>query len=328
MATKLYPLKFKPILMQKVWGGERLKQYYRHDTPAMSNVGETWDVVAMDNERDSEVINGFLEENTLSELLEVYMGDLVGDAIYEKYGNYFPLMVKLIDATDRLSVQVHPNDELAGKHDEPAGKTEMWYVMKAEPGAQLMMGFKRQVCEEELHDMCHDGSVEDVLQSYDVKAGDVFFIPAGMVHAIGKGCLMLEIQQASDTTYRMYDYMRKDINGKYRQLHIHESLEAIDYENWMGRKVGYEVKPNEPVSLVECDKFTVNLIELDKPKEYEIAAIDSFILLTCAEGHVTLQYDGDYLTLADGETVLIPAEMTSLIIVPTVKTRLIETYIR
>lgn len=325
---KLYPLKFKPMLMQKVWGGERLRQYYRHDTPLMSNVGETWDVVAMDDERDSEVINGFLEQNTLSELIEVYMGDLVGEAVYEKYGNYFPLMVKLIDATDRLSVQVHPNDELAHEKGEPAGKTEMWYVMKAEPGAQLMMGFRRQVSADELHDMCHDGSVEDVLQSYDVKAGDVFFIPAGMVHAIGKGCLMLEIQQASDITYRMYDYMRKDINGQYRQLHIHESLESIDYGSWQGRKVGYEARANEPVTLVECDKFTVNLIELDKPKEYDIAAVDSFILLTCAEGHVTLQFDGDYLTIADGETVMIPAEMNSLVLVPTVKSRLIETYIQ
>lgn len=325
---ELYPLKFRPILMQKVWGGERLKQYYRHDKPEMSKVGETWDVVALDEERDSEIINGFLQGNTLSELVEVYMGDLVGDKVYEKYGNYFPLMVKLIDAADRLSVQVHPNDELAHEYDEPAGKTEMWYVMKAEAGAQLMMGFNRQVCEEELHDMCHNGSVENVLQCYNVSAGDVFFIPAGMVHAIGKGCLMLEIQQASDVTYRMYDYLRKDINGQYRQLHIHESLEAIDYENWQGRKVGYELKTNEPVPLIECDKFVVNLIDLDKPKEYEIAAIDSFILLTCAEGHVTLQYEGDYQTITDGETVMIPASMNSLVLVPTVKSRLLETYIQ
>lgn len=325
---ELYPLKFRPMLMQKVWGGERLKQYYRHDKPEMSKVGETWDVVALDEERDSEVVNGFLQGNTLSELVEVYMGDLVGDKVYERYGNYFPLMVKLIDAADRLSVQVHPNDELAHEYDEPAGKTEMWYVMKAEVGAQLMMGFNRQVCEEELHDMCHNGSVENVLQCYNVRAGDVFFIPAGIVHAIGKGCLMLEIQQASDVTYRMYDYLRKDINGQYRQLHIHESLEAIDYENWQGRKVGYELKTNEPVPLIECDKFVVNLIDLDKPKEYEIAAIDSFILLTCAEGHVTLQYEEDYQTITDGETVMIPASMNSLVLVPTVKSRLLETYIQ
>jgi len=317
----LYPLKFKPLLHEKVWGGERIKRIYRHDVPKMEHVGEAWDVVALNDENDSEVINGFLEENTLSELTEVYMGDLVGDRVYEKYGNEFPLIVKVIDAADRLSVQVHPNDELAERKGEVGGKEEMWYVLDAEPGANVLLGFTQEVTAEQLRQMSKDGTVESVLQRFDVKKGDVFHIPAGVVHAMGKGCLILEIQQSSDVTYRMYDY------GRGRELHLDDALEAIDYEHWQGRKVGVQPRLNEDVNLVKSDKFVVNIIEIDKAKEYELAEVDSFVILTCAEGHVTVKWDGDYLTLVDGETLMVPAEMDSLLLVPTVKSKIIETYI-
>lgn len=318
---KLYPLKFKPLLRQKVWGGERIKNIYRHDKPKMNHVGETWDIVAFNEDDDSEVINGFLAENTLSELVEVYMGNLVGDRVYEKYGNEFPLIVKVIDAADRLSVQVHPDDQMAERKGETGGKEEMWYVLDAEPGASLLLGFTQEVTPEQLRVMSENGTVENVLQRFDVKKGDVFHIPTGVVHAIGKGCLILEIQQASDVTYRMYDY------GRGRELHLDDALEAIDYEHWQGRKVGVLSRLNEDVNLVKSDKFTVNIIEIDKPKEYELAEVDSFVILTCAEGHITVKWDDDYLTLVDGETLMIPAEMDSLMLVPTVKSKIIETYI-
>lgn len=317
----LYPLKFKPLLYQKVWGGERIKSIYRHDKPKMDHVGEAWDVVALNDENDSEVINGFLEENTLSELLEVYMGDLVGDKVYEKYGNEFPLIVKVIDAADRLSVQVHPNDEVAAAKGKVSGKEEMWYVLDAEPGANLLLGFTQPVTARQLRQMSEDGTVESVLQRFDVKKGDVFHIPAGIVHAIGKGCLMLEIQQSSDVTYRMYDY------GRPRELHLDDALDSIDYEHWQGRKVGVQPRLNEDVNLVKSDKFVVNIMELDKAKEYELCEVDSFVILTCAEGHVTVKWEGDYLTLVDGESLLVPAEVDSLLLVPTVKSKIIETYI-
>jgi len=317
----LYPLKFKPLLYQKVWGGERIKRIYRHDEPKMDHVGESWDVVALNEDSDSEVINGFLAENTLSELLEVYMGDLVGDKVYEKYGNEFPLILKVIDATDRLSVQVHPNDEVAAAKGRVSGKEEMWYVLDAEPGANLLLGFTQPVTKEQLRQMSMDGTVESVLQRFEVHKGEVYHIPAGVVHAIGKGCMMLEIQQSSDVTFRMYDY------GRPRELHLDDALDSIDYEHWQGRKVGVQPRLNEDVNIVKSDKFIVNIIEIDKPKEYELAEVDSFVILTCAEGHVTVKWDGDYLTLVDGESLMVPAEMDSLLLVPTVKSKIIETYI-
>lgn len=317
----LYPLKFKPLLHEKVWGGARIKSIFRHDKPKMRSVGESWDVVALDDANDSEVINGFLAENTLSELTEVYMGDLVGDKVYEKFSNEFPLIVKVIDAADRLSVQVHPNDEVAERKGEAGGKDEMWYVLDAEPDAYVLLGFTQQISADELRKMCVDGTIEQVLQRFSVKKGDVFHIPAGVVHAIGKGCLILEIQQASDVTYRLYDY------GRRRELHIDDALEAIDYENWRGRKIGVHSKLNEVVNLVKSDNFVVNLIEIDKPKNYELTVLDSFVVLTCAEGHVTIKWNDDYLTLVDGESLMIPAEVDSLLLVPTVKSKLIETYL-
>lgn len=318
---KLYPLKFKPLLREKVWGGERIRNIYRHDKPKMNHVGEAWDVVALNEDDDSEVINGFLAENTLSELIEVYMGDLVGDKVYERYGNEFPLLLKVIDAADTLSVQVHPDDAMAERKGEIGGKEEMWYVLDAEPGANVLLGFTQEVSPEQLRQMSEEGVVENVLQRFDVKKGDVFHIPAGVVHAIGNGCLILEIQQASDVTYRMYDY------GRGRELHLDDALEAIDYEHWQGRKVGVQSRLNEDVNLVKSDKFVVNIIEIDQPKEYELGEVDSFVVLTCAEGHVTVKWDDDYLTLVDGETLMIPAEMDNLMLVPTVKSKIIETYI-
>lgn len=317
----LYPLKFKPLLREKVWGGERIKNIYRHDKPKMEHVGESWDVVALNEDDDSEVINGFLAENTLSELIEVYMGDLVGDRVYEKYGNEFPLIIKVIDAASKLSVQVHPDDAMAERKGEIGGKEEMWYVLEAEPGASVSLGFNQEVMPEQVRRMSIEGTIDKAMRQFDVKKGDVFHIPAGTVHAIGNGCLILEIQQASDITYRLYDY------GRGRKLHLDEAVEAIDYEHWQGRKVGVQPKLNEDVNLVKSDKFVVNIIEIDKAKEYELAEVDSFVIMTCVEGHVTVKWDEDYLTLVDGETLMVPAEVDSLMLIPTVKSRILETYI-
>jgi mannose-6-phosphate isomerase len=324
--NKLYPLKFKPILRQKLWGGDRIQNIYRHNEPKLDQVGESWDVSAMDDD-DCEVINGWLEGNSLADLVEVYMGDLVGDKVYEQYGSEFPLLLKIIDANDNLSIQVHPNDELAEEEHGLSGKTEMWYVLDAEKDAYIILGFNRYVSKSEYIERVATGHLEEVLQKYPVKKGDVYFIPAGMVHSIGKGCLIMEVQQASDLTYRIYDFNRKDADGNLRELHTELAQRAIDYENWQGRKITLQPAQNGMVNLVECPYFQVNEMQVDKPKEYDLAPVNSFVLLSCVEGHVTLKWEDDYLTLTDGETVLIPAEMNSLYIVPTVNTKLLETYI-
>ena len=237
------------------------------------------------------------------------------------------MLLKIIDANRDLSIQVHPNDELAEEEHGLNGKTEMWYVLDAEDDAHIILGFNRYVSKAEYIERLATGNLEEVLQKYPVRRGDVYFIPAGMVHSIGKGCLIMEVQQASDITYRIYDYNRKDADGNLRELHTELAQKAIDFENWQGRKISLQPAQNGIVNLVQCPYFQVNEMQIDKPKEYDLAPINSFVLLSCVEGHVTLKWDDDYLTLVDGETVMIPAEMNSLYIVPTVNTKLLETYI-
>lgn len=323
----LYPMKFTPILKDKLWGGNKIKQLYRHSQSDSNTIGESWDVSDIEGD-ESEVENGFLAENTLSDLLAIYMGDLVGDKIYEKYGNLFPLLIKLIDADKQLSIQVHPNDSLAQNlHGEYAnGKNEMWYILEAEEGAYLITGFRCPITPEEYSARIEDGTIENVLEKIYVKKGDAFYIPAGCVHSIGPGCLVLEVQQTSDLTYRIYDFNRLDENGQLRELHTDWALKAIDFENWKNQPIKYHIKPNEMVRLVENDEFVLNLMQITKPQEYEIAIIDSFVILVCLEGHVTCQFGDDYQTLVEGESILIPAEMTSLFLVPTVDSKLIEVY--
>lgn len=323
----MYPLKFTPIQKAKIWGGEKLSHFARHYSKDIKQVGETWDVSGIEGD-ESVVENGFLAGNSLNELVEVYMGDLVGEAVYDRFGNQFPLLVKLIDAQQNLSIQVHPNDELAQKvHNFPSGKTEMWCVLDAAPDAFLIAGFNRPVTKQEYVSLVASNTLESVLQKHPVKKGDIFFIPAGCVHAIGAGCVILEIQQTSDLTYRIYDYNRLE-NGKPRELHTDLAIEAIDFEHWENQKIQIHSSKNDVLKVVECDYFVANEIILDKSQEYDLAPINSFVLLSVIEGHLRCQYDDDYVTITDGETILIPAEMDSLLLVPTGEVRILETYIK
>lgn len=324
--SKLYPLKFTPIIKRKVWGGEKIKSIYRHGVTDEANIGESWEIAAMSEEDDSEVINGFLQGNTLSELVEVYMGDLVGDHVYSTFGDSFPLLLKILDAQNQLSIQVHPsadNEEL-----DVCEKNELWYVLQADPEAYVISGFNHEVLEDECLDLLEDGVLEHALRKVPVVKGDVVFVPSGCVHSIGPGCLILEIQQASDTTYRLYDFNRLDTNGQLRQLHIDEALENINWEGWCNDKIDYHVRTNDVTTVLDRPCFTFNIMEIDRPRDYELGLIDSFVILTCVEGHVTIGFDDDYITLTDMESVLIPAEINTLTLVPTVKSRLVETYIK
>ena len=257
------------------------------------------------------------------------MDDLVGNPIYEKFGNFFPLLIKFIDANDKLSVQVHPNDDLAFEEHGTFGKTEMWYIMQANEGAGLYIGFNKELNASELKKIIENNKIEEVLNFVPVKEGDVVFLPAGRIHAIGAGLLIAEIQQTSDITYRLYDWNRVDQNGKPRQLHIEQALKAIDYSFIQEPKINYQILPNNSVELVSCQYFTTNIIEVTTTIEKDYGYIDSFVVLICVKGKVMIEpYLQESVELNIGETILIPEEINNLYIKPFENSTLLEIYIK
>lgn len=326
METSLYPLKFEPILKDKIWGGTRLKtMLYKEISPA-NCCGESWEVSGLVGD-ESMITNGFLAENNLNELLEIYMTELVGEKNYEKYGLGFPLLIKFIDAQDNLSVQVHPNDELAQRKYGQSGKTEMWHVIASEPGSGLYVGFNKTVSKAQFEEAIANGTVEEVLQFYPVQPGDTFMIPAGTVHAIGKGVLLAEIQQPSDITFRVFDWNRLDDEGNSRELHVQEALEAIDFDHQTDNfKVEYQPQLNKTVRLVRSQYFNTSLLEFDQPLNKSFVEIDSFVIYMCLDGQTLLAYGDERERLETGEVVLIPAEMEEVQLLPARKSKVLEVY--
>lgn len=324
----LYPLKFKPIYKEKIWGGNRLATLLHKQPQPPALCGESWEISGV-QDNVSEVSNGFLEGNTIEELMEVYMGDLVGEKVYEKFGVEFPLLIKLIDANDILSVQVHPDDALARKKHHAYGKTEMWYILDAEPGSELIAGFKKPVSSPDFSRHFEQKTFLPLLQVEKVEKGDAFFIPAGTIHAINKGILLAEIQQTSDVTYRLYDWDRTDSNGKPRELHVDLALEAIHYDTAFRSKIEIGKTIRNKSKLAQCPYFVSNLIEFEKPYDFDYSAIDSFVIYMCMEGECRIFYhpDQEAVSCKAGETVLIPAELKEILIEPVKKTKLIEIYI-
>jgi mannose-6-phosphate isomerase len=323
----LYPLKFTPIYKDKIWGGNKIKTVLNKDFGDLPNCGESWELSAVEG-NVSVVSNGFLAGNTIEELIEIYMGDLVGDQVFENFGIEFPLLIKFIDANDDLSVQVHPNDELSKKRHNAFGKTEMWYVMQADPGSKLQSGFNQQVNKETYLEKLENGELLDILNFEEVAAGDVFFIPSGRVHAIGKGILLAEIQQTSDVTYRIYDYDRCDNQGIPRELHTDLSLDAIDFTLFPEYKSHYKPKPNESVELVKCNYFTANLLDLNKGVEKDYNQLDSFVIYMCLEGELVIETESGSETVQQGETILIPATIENVLLKPvSASVKLLEVYI-
>lgn len=323
----LYPLKFTPILKEKIWGGKRIQTLLKHDIGGMERCGESWELSGILDD-ESVVANGFLSENNLNELLEVYLTDLVGEKNYEKFGLGFPLLIKFIDAQDNLSVQVHPDDELAKRKYGQNGKTEMWHVIAAEPGAGLYVGFKQKVSKEQYVEAVASGVLHDLLQFYPVAPGDTFMIPAGTVHAIGKGVLLAEIQQPSDITFRIFDWNRVDEEGNSRELHTEEALEAIHFEENAkgGFKVEYTPELNRTVKLVRSPYFNTNVIEFDQPVKKDFSAIDSFVVYMCLEGRLHLFYGDGHLVVEKGGVVLVPAEIEEVQLLPDGQSKLLEVY--
>lgn len=322
----LYPLKFKPIFKEKIWGGNKIQTLLGKDFLPLSNCGESWEISGVEGEQS--VVNaGNLEENELNELIEVYMGDLVGDAIYEKHGLEFPLLIKFIDSTDWLSIQVHPNDELAKSRHDGNGKSEMWYVLHAEPNAEIIVGFNREMNKETYLKHLKNKTLRDILNVEKVKTGDVFYIPAGRIHAIGPGICLAEIQQTSDFTYRIYDWNRVAENGKSRELHTDLALDAIDFTHYMQFKTTYLLEKNKVVNLVKCPYFTTNLVHLDLSIMLDYTDIDSFVIYICLAGSMSIVSSTSPVALAKGECVLLPASINKVTIVPEKESKFLEVYI-
>ena len=322
----LYPFTFKPILKSVIWGGADICPF-KGITPVQEGIGESWEISHVEG-NVSVVENGSLEGKSLDELIQTYGEKLMGKKVIDRFGKTFPLLIKFIDACDNLSIQVHPDDELARKRHNSFGKTEMWYVVKASADATLYSGFSEQIDAEEYVKRVENNTIMDVLQRYEVNTGDVFFLPAGRVHAIGAGCFVAEIQQTSNITYRIYDYDRRDANGNGRELHTELAKDAIDYTLYPDYRTHYTRKENEKVELVSCPYFTTNLLEYDKPVTRDCSSIDSFVIYICMGGACTIRDDkGNDMYIKQGETVLIPADTESVIISPDANVLLLETYV-
>lgn len=323
----LYPLKFHPILKDKIWGGTRLKNIL--NKPADSDkCGESWEISAVRG-NISKVKNGFLAGNNLLELTEIYMGDLVGDKIYDRFGIEFPLLIKFIDANDILSVQVHPDDNLAMERHKAYGKTEMWYIIEAEKNAEIICGFNREMNRDTYLLHLKNKSLKEILNFEKVRAGDVFFTPSGRVHAVGAGILLAEIQQTSDITYRIYDWDRVDDKGNPREMHTELALDAIDFKFYGNYRTDYDLLLNQTTNIADCKYFTTGLIYFDKPVEKELTLIDSFVIYMCLEGKIDIKYGtGLSESMVAGETVLIPAALKNLSLVPAGTAKAIEVYVK
>lgn len=317
-------LKFTPIFKERIWGGRKMEQTLGKRLPEGRVIGESWELSGVEGDI-SVVSSGALKGNTLQELIEIYMGDLVGDVVYERFGDEFPLLIKLIDAQDYLSIQVHPDDALAEQRHHSYGKTEMWYILDNEPGAQLYLGFNQMVDRDKYIEHLEAGKLEELLKSYAVKPDDAYFIPAGAIHAIGKGIVIAEIQQTSDITYRVYDFNRVDAAGNPRELHTELALDAIDYSDGGNYDVTKEPLVNQVVELTSCPYFETNTILIEGGVERDYTDLDSFVIYICLEGNLTLETEAGVESITKGETVLVPATLDLVKINGSGK--LIETYI-
>lgn len=322
----LYPLKFEPIYKEKIWGGNKIRTHLNKDYGTLSNCGESWEISGVKGDL-SVVASGELKGKSLPDVIDTYGADLVGDSVHKKFGNEFPLLVKFIDANDDLSIQVHPSDEIAKERHNSFGKTEMWYIIQSDPGATLYNGFSEPVTKDQLRQYSTSDEILKILNKESVKSGDVYFLPSGQVHSIGKGILLAEIQQTSDITYRVYDFDRVDNLGKKRDLHIDEALDVIDFEIKSSYKTPINPQLNETTKVVDCDYFTTNLLIIDSPISKNFEAIDSFKIYLGLEGKAELKCGDHSITVTAGESVLIPACFTDITFLPAGNTKLLESYV-
>ncbi|MEZ0184287.1 type I phosphomannose isomerase catalytic subunit [Flavobacterium oncorhynchi] len=321
MKTSLYPLQFEPILKERIWGGEKLKTIL--NKPITSRItGESWELSTVDGDV-SIVSNGELKGKTLMELIAETPNELLGTKVYERFGKQFPLLFKYLDAREDLSIQVHPNDKLAKERHNSFGKTEMWYVMQADADSRIIVGFKENSSKEEYLKHLKDNTLVSILDNVKAKAGDVFFLETGTVHAIGAGLVVAEIQQTSDITYRLYDFDRVDAQGNKRELHVDLALDAINY-NKVNTQKKYDSKINTSNVVVDCPYFTTNFIPLESNTEISKSG-ETFTVYMCIDGSFEIEYDDFKHTYIKGDTVLIPAAARSFVL--NGKASILEIYI-
>lgn len=338
--NSLYPFLFELNLHETVWGGNRLKPLKGLPFCVEDKIGESWEVSAVGGS-ESVLSNGSLRGRKLNEVVEEFKSTLLGESVYKRYGTKFPLLVKFIDAASDLSVQVHPDDEMAHRYRQPYGKTEMWYVIDSKEEGRLYCGFNRTISEDECRKKIEDGSICEDLQVYAVDRGDVFFIPAGRVHAICGGTMIAEVQQSSDVTYRIYDYGRMGLDGTPRQLHTDLAMEALDFRVSESVKSMYDRKLNWPVTITDSPFFMVKLLEINRGYHRKLFKYDSFVIYMCMNGDCTIEILGDKeereesieiksVKLTAGNTCLIPACIANVRLHPNNEvgmTRLLEIYI-
>ena len=304
----LYPLKFTPLFKYRIWGGEKLKTALNKNYTE-ENIGESWEISDVSGD-ETVVADGDLAGKTLRDLTRQFKGDFVGNAVYDKFGEEFPLLIKFIDAKTPLSVQVHPSNEIAKERHNSFGKNEMWYVMQADKNAELIVGFDKKVTREAYKEHLENNTILDVMHHETVKKGDTFYIPTGRVHAIGAGVLLAEIQQTSNITYRIYDYDRVDAKtGEKRELHNDMAIDVLDYKVHKNYKSEYHLEKNISNKLVHSPYFRTNILDINTVVEKDYSKIDSFVIYMCVEGAVNLICERRTYTINEGETLLLPASL-------------------
>ncbi|WP_367773776.1 type I phosphomannose isomerase catalytic subunit [Flavobacterium sp. WC2421] len=321
MNKMVYPLQFDPILKDRIWGGEKLKTIL--NKPIESKItGESWELSTVEGDV-SVIANGEFKGKSLTEVIEELPNEILGTEVHKRFGKQFPLLFKYLDAREDLSIQVHPNDELAKKRHNSFGKTEMWYIMQADPDSRIIVGFKEKSNANEYLEHLKNKTLLSILDDVEVKEGDVFFLETGTVHAIGAGLVVAEIQQTSDITYRIYDFDRVDAQGNTRELHIDLALEAINYDKVEAYR-SYKKDENVSNTIVNCPYFTTNFIPLEDTVNVSKTG-NSFTVYMCVDGEFELEYDMNIYTYKKGDTVLIPAAMDYYVI--TGKASILEIYI-
>ena len=323
----LYPLTFHPVYKDKIWGGHKIRNKLGKDFGELSNCGESWEISGVETD-PSIVKNGPLSGKSIQEITDRYKSELIGRKVYRRFGSKFPLLIKFIDANDDLSIQVHPDDKLARERHNSAGKTEMWYIFQADEESKLITGFNQKIDKKIFLEKARNGETLSVLNQEDVHADDVFFLPAGRIHTIGKGLLLAEIQQASDITYRIHDFDRIDDKGNNRELHLEQSLDAIDFGFYDEYKTVYPRTKNEVVNLAQCQYFTTNKLHFDQPIRRNYKTIDSFVIFICMEGEGSLYYAESQIHFQIGDTILLPAIFNEIELRPSDGFKMLECYIQ
>lgn len=320
--SEIYPLKFKTIFKEKIWGGQKIKTILGKDYGNLDNCGETWELSGVEG-NISEVSSGILAGKKITDLIKLRKGELVGKKIYQQFGNEFPLLIKFIDAAQDLSIQVHPDDKMAKERHNGFGKTEMWYILQADENASLISGFNKETNKEEYLETFNAGKLTDLLNREQTKKHDVFFLPAGRVHTIGAGLMLAEIQQTSDITYRIYDFDRVDKEGNKRELHLEEALDAIDFKHYPNYKTPFVDKRNETNTIISTPFFTTNKLTLDQKINIDRSKLDCFKIYIGVGGNGKIAGE----SISFGEIMLVPASMKNYTIEPEGELELLETYI-